>query len=175
LPKTLEIQLYPNRLPAVLEAFFGHAQTSEERETLKRAMNHSQHEERTITLTVIAQLKRVGMETRLLLEGPSADARRGPDRSLKRLLAHAHRYQAMVMHHSEKTMAALAAEAGVGGPYFSRVLRLSFLAPDVVQTILKDRHPIELNARWLGANTHLPHDWKDQRKFLGFESSSRPR
>lgn len=116
-----------------------------------------------------AQLKRVGMETRLLLEGPSADARRVPDKSLKRLIAQAYQYQAMVMRNTGKTMAALAAEAGVGGPYFSRVFRLSFLAPDIVQAILRDRHPIELNARRLAAYTHLPIDWEDQRKFLGLD------
>ena len=77
--------------------------------------------------------------------------------------------QAMVMRNTGKTMATLAAEAGVGGPYFSRVFRLSFLAPDIVQAILRDRHPIELNARRLAAYTRLPIDWEDQRKCLGLD------
>jgi DNA invertase Pin-like site-specific DNA recombinase len=166
LAKTIEIHLYADRLPTILDASFGNLQPMDAETS---AMNDSLQEGRAITLTLSAQLKRVGMETRLLLEGPSAGARRGPDRSLKRLIAQAYRYQDSVMHNSEKTMAALAAEAGVGGPYFSRVLRLSFLAPDIVQTILQDRHPIELNARRLAANTHLPIDWHDQRKFLGLD------
>ena len=36
-------------------------------------------------------------------------------------------------------MTELAIEAGVGGSYFTRILRLSFLAPEVVKTILRDR------------------------------------
>ena len=177
LSRTIEIQIYPDRLATALDEFFSHPQPSGTKahqalitSKAPRARPPSaRNDERMITLTVTAQLKRVGMETRLLLEGPSADARRVPDKSLKRLIAQAYQYQAMVMRNTGKTMAALAAEAGVGGPYFSRVFRLSFLAPDIVQAILRDRHPIELNARRLAAYTHLPIDWEDQRKCLGLD------
>ena len=172
LSRTIEIQIYPDRLATVLDEFFTHPQPSgakAHQALITSKVPSARNDERTITLTVTAQLKRVGMETRLLLEGPSADARRVPDKSLKRLIAQAYQYQAMVMRNTGKTMAVLAAEAGVGGPYFSRVFRLSFLAPDIVQAILRDRHPIELNARRLASYTRLPIDWEDQRKFLGLD------
>ena len=70
------------------------------------------------------------------------------------------------MHHGGKTISELAGEAGVGGSYFSRILRLSFLAPEVVKTILRDRHPIELTAKKLATDTRLPIVWKDQRARL---------
>ncbi len=73
----------------------------------------------------------------------------------------------MVMRNGGKTMAELAAEAGVGGSYFTRILRLSFLAPDVVKAILRDRHPIELTAKRLANEVRLPIAWQDQHALLG--------
>jgi len=58
-------------------------------------------------------------------------------------------------------------EAGVGGSYFTRILRLSFLAPDVVKAILSDRHPIELTAKRLANEIQIPIAWSDQSKLLG--------
>jgi hypothetical protein len=65
-----------------------------------------------------------------------------------------------------KTMAQLAAEAGVVGSYFTRVLRLSFLAPEVVKTILHDRHPIALSAKRLANEIRIPPGWEAQRRLL---------
>jgi hypothetical protein len=73
----------------------------------------------------------------------------------------------MVIRNGGKTMAQLAAEAGVGGSYFTRILRLSFLAPDVVKAILYDRHPIALNASKLVNETRIPIAWEKQRILLG--------
>ena len=42
----------------------------------------------------------------------------------------ARRFHEMALHNRGRTMTELAIEAGVGGSYFTRILRLSFLAPD---------------------------------------------
>ena len=97
-------------------------------------------------------------------DGPSA---RRPGRHRWRGNGQAHQYNAMVMRNHGKTMAKLAAEAGVGGSYFTRILRLSFLAPDVVAAILRDQHPIELNAKCLANEVRLPIAWEDQHALLG--------
>ncbi len=107
------------------------------------------------------------METRFLIDGPGGSSRREPDRSLLRLLSQAHRFHEMVMRNRGKTISELAEEAGVGGSYFTRILRLSFLAPDVVKTILRDRHPIEPTAKKLASDTRLPIVWEEQRARLG--------
>ena len=88
------------------------------------------------------------------------------DHSLHRLLARAYRYNDMVMRSSGKTMGQLAAEAGVVRSYFTRILRLSFLAPDIVKMILRDRHPIELSAKRLANEIRLPIEWDEQRALL---------
>jgi hypothetical protein len=73
----------------------------------------------------------------------------------------------MVMRNGGKTMRQLAADAGVGGSYFTRILRLSFLAPAVVNAILHDRHPIELTAKRLASQLRFPIAWDEQRALLG--------
>ncbi len=91
----------------------------------------------------------------------------GSSRFTLTLPAQAHQYHAMVMRNGGNTMAELAAEAGVGGSYFTRILRLSFLAPDIVKAILRDRHPIELTAKRLANEVRLPLAWQDQHALLG--------
>ncbi len=85
-----------------------------------------------------------------------------PDHSLLRFLGQAYRFSEMVMSNRGKTMAELTFEAGVGGSYFTRIPRLSFLAPDVVKTILRDRHPLELTAKKLASDTRLPVAWEER-------------
>ena len=57
---------------------------------------------------------------------------------------------------------------GMGGPYAARLMRLNFLAPDIVVAILNGRHPAALTARKLMVDTRLPLAWAEQRKALGF-------
>jgi DNA invertase Pin-like site-specific DNA recombinase len=154
--ETLEIRIAPGPLLEILWE-----------EDNPRAFERTLRDnELTITFTVPTHLKRAGMETKLLIEGADGSARKSPDRSLLRLLSQAHRFHEMVMHSRGRTMAELAIEAGVGGSYFTRILRLSFLAPDVVKTILRDRHPLELTAKKLAGDTRLPIAWEEQRARL---------
>jgi site-specific DNA recombinase len=155
--ETVDIRIRPGRLPSILRGENGPRDLG--RTTDANAP--------TITFTVRARLKRTGMETRLLIDGAGGGARRQPDHSLHRILARAYRYNGTVMRNAGKTMRQLAAEAGVGGSYFTRILRLSFLAPEVVKAILRDRHPIELTAKGLANEVRLPISWDEQRALLG--------
>ena len=51
--------------------------------------------------------------------------------------------------------------------YFTRMLRLSFLAPDITQAILHGRQPVDLNAHKLMADTRVSINWHEQRAGLG--------
>jgi hypothetical protein len=158
LRETVQIRICPGQLPAVIRSETGPQE-------LQRRPNADGP---TITFTVPAQLKRTGMETRLLIDGVGANCRRNPDHSLHRLLARAYRYNDMVMRSDGKSIRQLAAEAGVVRSYFTRILRLSFLAPDIVKAILRDRHPIELSAKRLANEIRLPIAWDEQRTLLRF-------
>jgi hypothetical protein len=60
----------------------------------------------------------------------------------------------------------IAAEEGISSSYVTRLLRLAFLAPDIVTSILSGRHPPQLTANRLMDDTRLPLDWTAQRKLL---------
>ena len=119
-------------------------------------------------LAVPAQMKRTGQETRLLIQGASSTIDREPDRNLLRLLAQARRFGAMVLHGQGKSVRTLAAEAGVSPSYFTRLFRLSLLAPEIVQAILHGRQPHGLTANTLRLTIMLAPAWSDQRRQLGF-------
>ena len=112
-----------------------------------------------ITLSVPATLKRVGMEMRHLVEAPRDRHARKPDRSLLRLLARAHRFRDLILRGDAKSIVELAEENGVGRPYFSRIVRLGFLAPDITTAILDGRQPIELSAKQMAITADLAKDW----------------
>ncbi len=122
---------------------------------------------RTIIWTIPVRLRRTGIEKRLLIDGASGAERRSPDHSLARLIAQAYQYHGMLMGGEGKTITELAKEACVTGSYFTRILRLSFLAPEILQVILRNRHPIELTAKRLANEIRLPVAWDAQRALLG--------
>ncbi len=53
-------------------------------------------------------------------------------------------------------------------PSLMRLLRLSFLAPDIVAAILEGHQPPELTAHKLMRDTRLPLEWTAQRRLLRF-------
>lgn len=110
-------------------------------------------DEPTIVISASDRLKRAGFEMKLLVD--NAAVRRKPDLSLIRLLAQSHRYHAMVMRGDGRSITALATEAGVARSYSTRVLRLRFLAPDIIKAVLHNRHPHDLTANRLVNNSRF--------------------
>ncbi len=118
-----------------------------------------------ISLPVAMNLKRAGMEMRLVVEG-SADLR-AADPTLIRLLLRA-RTLHDTMVRTQGSLVELAAGEGVTSSYIVRVLRLAYLAPDIVAMILNGRQPIEMTAEKLVRDSRLPLRWEEQRHHLGF-------
>ncbi len=113
-----------------------------------------------------AELKRAGMEMKFVLDGADGGAR--PDAALVRLLIRAHSLAHRLAVSPSSTLEEAGAHEGMGAPYATRLMRLNFLAPDIVVAILTGRQPIALTASQLMADTRLPLDWSEQRKALGF-------
>jgi hypothetical protein len=62
--------------------------------------------------------------------------------------------------------------SGRGEPsYFTRLVRLSYLAPDITEPILDGRQPPDLSANKLLAHSRLPLAWHEQRTVLRFALS----
>jgi site-specific DNA recombinase len=58
---------------------------------------------------------------------------------------------------------------GVGKQYVSRLIRLAFLAPAMVERIVAGRQPLELTAQALRTRRFdIPVDWAEQKRTLGF-------
>jgi hypothetical protein len=52
--------------------------------------------------------------------------------------------------------------------YFRVLVRISFLAPDIVAAIVEGRQPPMLTRHKLARMTDLPLEWEAQRRALGF-------
>jgi site-specific DNA recombinase len=120
---------------------------------------------RQLTVLIIpARLKRTGIEMRLVVEDGSEPANIDP--VLVRLRAHATR--ARLIEEASLTLKEIAAEEEISSSYATRLLRLAFLAPDIVTAIVNGRHPPQLTAKRLMDDTRLPLDWSVQRELLCF-------
>ncbi len=159
--ETLELGIRPARLPGLLRS------TNDWRRLDDRPTGH---DESVLTLTVPARLRRAGLETRLLIEGAGGGTRGEPDRSLLRLIALAYRYN-QAFTGGGRSISEMANEAGVARSYFTRILRLSFLAPEITRAILQGRQPRGLTAIKLTADTRIPIAWEAQRTTLHFDEA----
>ena len=91
-----------------------------------------------------------------------------PDARLIKLLIRARRFNAALMSGDGVPFAILAQQEGVSRSYFTRLIRLSYLAPDITLAILDGRQPTDLTTDKLVAHSRLPLTWHEQRTLLGF-------
>ena len=117
-----------------------------------------------IELIVPVALKRVGMEMRLVMPGEMAGP--DPDASLARLIARAHRIRERLTGDTPISIDEVAKAEALTRSYTTRLLRLSYLAPDITARLIAGAHPPELNAARLMLDTRLPMDWAEQRVAL---------
>jgi site-specific DNA recombinase len=125
-------------------------------------------DEETQILSVPVRLRRSEREITMRIDGTDPFATAKPDARLVKLLIRARRFNAALLHSDDAPFAALAKREGVSPSYFTRLVRLSYLAPDITQAILDGRQPRELNADKLLAHSRLPLAWNEQRTALGF-------
>jgi DNA invertase Pin-like site-specific DNA recombinase len=124
-------------------------------------------DEPVLVLTIAARLKRTGMEKKLLIGGTNERSGTKADVSLLKLIARAHELQE-IFTRGGRPISEMANEAGVSSSHFTRMLRLSFLAPDITRAIFHGRQPADLTARSLVRYSHVPIDWDEQRSLFGF-------
>ena len=74
----------------------------------------------------------------------------------------------MLVKHKAAKFADLAKDERLHRSYFSQVLRLAYLAPDITAAILDGRQPEGLTATTLVERSGLPLNWQEQRTALGF-------
>ena len=101
---------------------------------------------RTLTVRVpLAHRKRGGRKLVVAPDGGEwAPARPRVDNALVKALARAHRWRRMLESGKFSTIQDLAAAEGINASYVSRLLRLTLLAPTIVESILDGRQPSAL-------------------------------
>ena len=149
----IDLHLHPTRLAALLDI----AATP-----LPSAMD-----DEIQILSIPVRLRRSGRAIRMLIEGTDPFATAKPDARLVKLLIRARRFNTALVGRDGMPFAALAKREGVSPSYFTRLVRLSYLAPDITEAILDGRHPRDLTADKLLANSRLPLGWHEQRTMLG--------
>ena len=95
-----------------------------------------------------------------------------PDKALLKLLGRARQAQRLVEENRERPMSSLATELRCKSGHFSRLIRLNYLAPEIVTAILDGTQPANLTREVL-LKANLPMDWSLQRKLLGFSAPKR--
>ena len=146
-----DIHLRPTRLVMLLDT---------------AAMSLSSATDETQILSIPIELRRSGREIKMLIERTDPFATAKPDARLIKLLIRAHRFNTALVS-SDVPFTTLAKREGVSASYFTRLIRLSYLAPDITQAILDGRQPPGLTADKLLAHSRLPLTWHDQRTVLG--------
>ena len=118
---------------------------------------------------VPARLKRCGIETRLIIpsskvvpaHSSSVDAIRG---ALSKALA----WNDALVTGNVKSMTELATREKVTQRYIAHLIKLAFLAPDIMQAVARGEIPPGLSLDRLKKG--FPLDWTQQRKVLGFKA-----
>ena len=118
----------------------------------------------TITLHVPFRIVRRGGRKAIALPD-GAQPQRRPDDALVNALARAFRWKRMLESGEFATIAELAEREGIAPSYLTRILRLTLLAPDIVEAILDGKQGPQVTlARLMDG---FPEEWEAQQVIFG--------
>jgi site-specific DNA recombinase len=119
-----------------------------------------------VVLSIEAKLRRAGKGKRLIIgNGAKAEVNQG----LVELIKEAFAIRNQLLSGSDDSIEAMSARLGMNKFRLTSLVRLSYLAPGIIRALLAGRHPTELTpTRLMRLTKDLPHDWQEQRQFLGF-------
>jgi hypothetical protein len=127
------------------------------------------HDAGALTVTVPMTFKKRGGR-KLVIAPNGADAWALPrariDNTMVKALARAHRWKKQLDSGRFQTVQDLAEAEKINPSYIARVLRLTLLAPDIVEAILDGRQPAGLQLDDLLAP--FPVEWAQQASSFGF-------
>ena len=134
-----------------------------------------QHDHNGIVVNVPLTLKKRGGRKEVVL--PQAFASDSPMRpshqeALVIAIARAHRWQKLLDDGKFKSVSDLAREIGLDPSFAARLLRLTLLAPDIIEAILIGEEPSGLSLTKL--TKQLPVVWDEQRGIFGLTPSNCP-
>jgi hypothetical protein len=126
---------------------------------------------RTVTVRVPISIKRRGGR-RLVLAPDGSDISAAPvtrhiDSAMVKAIARAFRWREMLEIGEYPTIREIADAEKINETYVGRVLRLTLLAPDIVEAIFDGRQPLRLQLNLL--EQRFPVEWGEQRQAFGVQ------
>jgi hypothetical protein len=118
-----------------------------------------------MTRLVPMQMKRRGVETRLVILGEATIAPRS-DPALLRALARGYLWFGELASGKAMSTRQIAAREGVSDSYVRHLVPLGLLAPAIVESICVGRQAVTLSAERLKAHAGLPIEWGAQQEIL---------
>lgn len=126
--------------------------------------------ERTYQINVPHELKRRGVEAKLILNAGKEQQAPTKDENLILAIAKAHHWLDQLTNGSAASISEVAEANNEDRNEISRFLPLAFLAPDIVESILNGHQPVDLTLERIRRIGELPEEWQAQRSTLGFQS-----
>jgi hypothetical protein len=124
---------------------------------------------RTFTVRVPISIRRRGGRKLVLAPDGTPDIRavlsRRVDNAMVKAVARAFRWREMLENGTHATIAEIAATEKINESYVGRVLRLTLLAPDIIEAVLGGRQPADLQLDDLLRK--FPVEWLAQRDRFG--------
>ena len=119
-----------------------------------------------IVIRIPLTLKRRAGRKEVIVDPPpmTPTRRRQHVNPLMAAVARAHRWEELLESGRYGSWVEIAAAQGVDPSYVARILRLTLLAPDIIESILDGTEPDGLS---LGKLYQLPMAWDEQRTVLG--------
>ena len=121
----------------------------------------------TLTVQVPLRLRKRGRRKLMIVpEGATAWAppRARVDNAMVKAIARAHRWRRLLEDGTYGTVAELAAAENINQSYVCRILRLTLLAPEIVDAILDGRHTAEMTLATM--MEPFPVGWQEQRLLM---------
>lgn len=117
----------------------------------------------TVTVHVPFTIKKRGGRREIFLPAASPETQSTVDNTLLKAIGRAYRWKRLIDEGTFTTIAELAKHENIAASYMTRVLRLSLLAPDIVEAILDGNAP---HLKLKDLLNPFPLDWQAQRKLM---------
>lgn len=120
--------------------------------------------EQTVSISIQAKLVSKGRDLKLAIAEDEGLTKRDPDPVLLRLIAQAFAAQDQMIRGIPSPMLSKYSKR-----HLTQLTRLSYLAPDIIGTIIDGTQPVDLTGRKILRIGSLPLCWNAQRVMLGFK------
>ncbi len=132
-------------------------------ETAIRIYSNPSDQDEPSTVSVKAKLVSKGFDLKLAIAPDHGPPKWDPDPVLLRLIAHAFAAQDLLLAGKPSPMI-----ADYSPRHLQQLARLSYLAPDIISSIIDGTQPVDLTGRKILRIGSVPLCWTEQQKLLGF-------